>query len=54
MVDDVWLDHERAEHGGVLGAVGVFQPMEDPGQEISQQDDAEGLEQDLEGVHDVL
>jgi hypothetical protein len=28
--------------------------MEDPGQEISQQDDAERLEQDLEGVHDVL
>jgi len=27
--------------------------MDDAGQEISQQDDAEGLEEDLEGMHDV-
>jgi hypothetical protein len=28
--------------------------MDDAGQEISQQDDAEGLEEDLEGMHGVF
>ena len=54
VVDDVRPDYQRAEYRGVLGAVGVFQPMKDAGQEISQQDDAEGLEQDQEGVHGVF
>ena len=54
MVDDIWPNHQRTEHGGILGAVGVFQPMEDPGQKIGEQDDAEGLEEDLEGLHGVL
>jgi hypothetical protein len=28
--------------------------MDEAGQEISQQDDAEGLEEELEGMHDVF
>ena len=54
MVDDVRLDHQRSDDRGLLGAVGVLEPMADAGQEVGQQDDAERLEEDMEGVHDVL
>ena len=47
VVNNVWLDHQRADYGSFLGAVGVFQPMDEASHKISQHDDAQRLENDL-------
>ena len=44
VVDDVRLDEVGAHDRGVLGAVGVFEPMDDAGHEVGEEDGADGLQ----------
>ena len=52
-MNDVRLYHQGADYRGGLGAVSVFEPMDEARYEISQQDDAERLEDGLQSVHAI-
>ena len=45
MVNDISLADERADDRCVLADIGVLKPMDDPGDEIRQYDDQQGLPQ---------
>lgn len=52
VVDDVGANKERADDGGMLGAVGVFEPVDDAGEEVGEGDEADDLgEREEERAH---
>lgn len=53
MVDDIGAGDERAEDGCVFASVGVFDPMDEAGDKVGQQDGGQNFKKnEWEGLHE--